>query len=155
MLPSGWMRAVARLDDRQKLCMLIGMPPVCVGPTSMWLSPPVEEPTKPIAPMPMALPSVLSSRSRSAIFGSGLRSPTTRRQAGRFARCMQLSFGSPPPRPMSAGGGGVFAELHAAVLGAAQADADDGGLAGQSALAEGDQRVEHEAFDAGDAIARE
>src|SRR6516165_11200692 len=48
--------------------------------------------------------------------------------------------------------GRLLAEYHRDVLGAAEPDADDGGLAGEAALAELDQRVEIEPLDAVEAV---
>ena len=47
----------------------------------------------------------------------------------------------------------LLAQHHAGVLGAAEPDADDRGLAGEPALAEADQRVEIKPLDAFDAVA--
>ena len=63
----------------------------------------MEEPTKPMAPMPMELPSSISSNSSAAILGSGLRSPTTRRQAACLPSVMQTSLEPPRPMPTMAG----------------------------------------------------
>ena len=49
----------------------------------------------------------------------------------------------------------LLAQHHADVLGAAQPDADDGGLAGEPALAELDQRIEIELLDVVEAVGRE
>ena len=70
-----------------------------------------------MAPMPMLLPSAMNSSSSAAIFGI------------RIARS-------------DAQAGGLLAEHHGGILRAAEPDADDGGLAGEPALAEADQRVE-------------
>ncbi len=86
---------------------------------------------KPMAPMPMELPSVFSSSSSAAIFGSGFAGPHSA-QARR-----------------------LLAEHHADVLGAAETDADDRRLAGETALAEGDAGVEEEALDALDTVGGE
>ena len=51
--------------------------------------------------------------------------------------------------------GGFFAERDALVFRAADADADDDGRAGQAAVAEGDERVDEEPLEAGDAVAGE
>ena len=51
--------------------------------------------------------------------------------------------------------GCFLAERDALVLGAADADADDHRRAGQAAMAEGDERVDEEALEAGDAVAGE
>ena len=63
----------------------------------------IDLPTKPIAPIPMLLPSSFSSSSKSAIFGSGFLSPTTRKQAARFPKTIQVSFEPPSPIPIIAG----------------------------------------------------
>ena len=47
---------------------------------------------------------------------------------------------------------GLLAENHAGIFRAAEPDADDGGLAGEPALAEADQRVEIKPLDARDAV---
>src|SRR5678810_837936 len=47
----------------------------------MWQATTIEEPMNPMAPMPILLPSSLSSSSRAAILPSGLREPTLRKQA--------------------------------------------------------------------------
>ena len=95
----------------------------------MWQSITIDEPMKPIAPMPMLLPSSLNSSSSAAIFGSGI------------------------ARADDAQAGRLLAQHHAGVLGAAEPDADDRRLAGEPALAEADQRVEIEPLDAVDAVA--
>ena len=51
--------------------------------------------------------------------------------------------------------GGALAENHAAVLGPAKPDPDDGWLAGKAALAEGDEAVEIETLDALDPVGGE
>ena len=48
-----------------------------------------------------------------------------------------------------------FTECDALIFRAADADADDDGRAGEAAVAEGDERVDEEPFDAGDAVAGE
>jgi hypothetical protein len=58
---------------------------------------------KPIAPMPMELPRVFSSSSSAAILESGLREPTTRRQAACLPSTMQMSLEPPTPTPTIAG----------------------------------------------------
>ena len=58
---------------------------------------------KPIAPMPIELPSVFSSSSSTAIFGSGLREPTVRRHEACLPSTMQMSFEPPKPTPTMAG----------------------------------------------------
>jgi len=50
--------------------------------------------------------------------------------------------------------GGLLAEHHADILGAAKADTDDGRLAGEAALAECNQGVEIKALDALDTVRR-
>ena len=63
----------------------------------------MDEPTKPMAPMPIELPRSFSSSSSAAISGSGLRSPTTRRQAACLPSVMQVSLEPPSPMPTIAG----------------------------------------------------
>ena len=62
----------------------------------MWQSTTIEEPMKPMAPMPIELPSRLSSASSAAILGSGLLDPTVRRHEACLPRIMQMSL--EPPR---------------------------------------------------------
>ena len=69
----------------------------------MWQSTTIDEPMKPMAPMPMVLPSSLNSSSSAAIFGSGLREPTMRRQDACLPSTMQVSFEPPRPTPTIAG----------------------------------------------------
>src|SRR5215813_939332 len=69
----------------------------------MWQSITIEEPMKPMAPMPMLLPSSLNSSSSAAIFGSGLREPTTRKQDACLPSTMLVSFEPPSPMPTIAG----------------------------------------------------
>ena len=57
----------------------------------------------PMAPMPMLLPSSLSSSSSAAILGSGLRDPTTRRQDACLPSTMLVSLEPPSPTPTIAG----------------------------------------------------
>ena len=110
------------------MCTDIGIPPVWQYPTSMWQSTTIEVPMKPIAPMPMLLPSSLNSSSSVAIFGSGLRDPTTRRHEA----CLPSTID---------------------VFRTAEPDSDDRRLTGKPAFAEANQRVEIEPPDAIDAVA--
>src|SRR5262249_15635754 len=69
----------------------------------IWQSITIEEPMNPMAPMPMLLPSSLSSSSSAAISGSGLRDPTTRKQDACLPSTMLVSFEPPSPTPTIAG----------------------------------------------------
>ncbi len=86
---------------------------------------------KPMAPMPIELPSCLQFLLERGDLRIGI------------------------ARADDAQAGGLLAEHHADVLRAAEPDADDRRLAGEPALAERDQRVEIEALDAVDPVARE
>ena len=69
----------------------------------MWQSTTIDEPTNPIAPIPMLFPSAFNSSSSAAIRGSGCRSPTVRRHAACLPSTIETSLEPPSPTPTIAG----------------------------------------------------